>query len=93
MRRKRLIKLTAWLNVAIWCLGLYAAKNTDNVIFSVCAVVYATFWLMAFFNANFDAICAAVEEKPTVGAAGFPKRIFNGLRKRFHTIIAERRHA
>lgn len=92
MRRKRLIKLTAWLNVAIWCLGMYAAKNTENVIFSICAVAYATFWLMAFFNANLDAICAA-KEKPTVGAAGFSKRIFNGLRKRFTAIIAERRQA
>lgn len=92
MRRKRLIKLTAWLNVAIWCLGLYAAKNTENVIFSICAVMYSTIWLMAFFSANLETICAA-KEKPTVGAAGFSKRIFNGLRKRFHTIIAERRQA
>lgn len=52
MRRRKLIKATAWINAAIIVLGTYAAKATDNVIFSICAVTYAMTWLLAFIWAN-----------------------------------------
>lgn len=53
MRRKRLIKATAWINVGILILALYTVKNIpENAIFATAAAGYSLMWLLSFAMAN-----------------------------------------
>lgn len=53
MRRKRLIKATAWINVGILILAVYTAKTIpENAIFAAVAAGYSAIWLLSFAMAN-----------------------------------------
>lgn len=87
MRRKRLIKLTAIINVGIVVLGVYAAKYTEHVYLGIASAMYGMIWLMAFYMANIDAIKT---EKPAGGAASKSVRI---IVDKVKAIIADRKGA
>ena len=55
MRRNRLIKATAWLNVAIIILACYTIRNIpENALFAGFAYTCSSLWLTAYVVANFE---------------------------------------
>lgn len=68
MRRNRLIKATAWLNVAIIVLASYTIRNIpENALFAGFAYTCSSLWLTAYVVANFE------EKRPsTAGTADSP---------------------
>lgn len=68
MRRNRLIKATAWINVAIIVLACYTIRNIpENALFAGFAYTCSSLWLTAYVVANFE------EKRPsTAGTADSP---------------------
>ena len=68
MRRNRLIKATAWLNVAIIVLASYTIRCIpENALFAGFAYTCSSLWLTAYVVANFE------EKRPsTAGTADSP---------------------
>ena len=69
MRRRRLIKATAWINVGILILGVYSMMTTEHWVFSFFAVCYSVFWLVEFMwvnlpNGQTDETRESVKEGP-----------------------------
>ena len=55
MRRNRLIKATAWINVAIIILACYTIRNIpENALFAGFAYMCSSLWLTAYVVANFE---------------------------------------
>lgn len=48
---KKLVKATAWINLANAFLAIYAAE--ENPYFALFAMLWSLIWLMAFVKANF----------------------------------------
>ncbi len=54
MRRNTLIKVTFWLNTAIFFLSCYViAKVPEGVGFAACAFMASLIWFLAYVKANF----------------------------------------
>ena len=68
MRRNRLIKATAWINVAIIVLACYTIRCIpENALFAGFAYMFSSLWLTAYVVANFE------EKRPsTAGTADSP---------------------
>ena len=63
MRRNRLIKATAWINVAIIVLACYTIRNIpENALFAGFAYICSSLWLTAYAVAN------NMEKRPPVAA-------------------------
>ena len=63
MRRNRLIKATAWINVAIIILACYTIRNIpENALFAGFAYMCSSLWLTAYVVANFE------EKRPSSAA-------------------------
>lgn len=63
MRRNRLIKATAWINVAIIILACYTIRNIpENALFAGFAYACSSLWLTAYAVAN------NMEKRPPVAA-------------------------
>ena len=55
MRRNRLIKATAWINVAIIVLACYTIRKIpENALFAGFAYTCSSLWLTAYVVANFE---------------------------------------
>lgn len=63
MKRNRLIKATAWINVAIIILACYTIRNIpENALFAGFAYMFSSLWLTAYAVAN------NMEKRPPVAA-------------------------
>lgn len=52
--RNKLIKATAWIDIAIILLSLYTAVNVpEHYIFACVTYVCACLWMLGYINANY----------------------------------------